>query len=93
MQACDEDAEHTIGRTETSRPTMDHNMVYVAGEILKSCPVYAHFGLWSIGVSEHVTTRKTQRRIHAGGCRSGRGHHTGCARLAPTMQARQDSDG
>ncbi len=29
-------------------------------------------GLWSINVPEHVTTRKTQRRIHAGGRRSGR---------------------
>jgi len=27
---------------------------------------------WSVGVSQHVTTRKTQRRIHEGGRRSGR---------------------
>jgi hypothetical protein len=30
------------------------------------------FGLWSVRVSEYVTTRKTQRRIHAGDRRSGR---------------------
>jgi hypothetical protein len=42
MPACDEDAEHTIGRAATRRPTLDHNMVCVVGEILKSRPFYAH---------------------------------------------------
>ena len=32
MQASDEDAKHTIGRTVTRRPTVNHNMVYVACE-------------------------------------------------------------
>ena len=35
MPACDEDAEHTIGRPATRRPTLDHNMVYVTGKNLK----------------------------------------------------------
>jgi len=34
MQACDGDAERTIRRAGTRRPTLDHNMVYVAGESL-----------------------------------------------------------
>jgi len=42
------------------------------------------FGLWSGIIPEHVTTRKAQRRIQEGGRR---GHHTGCARLAPTIQS------
>jgi hypothetical protein len=40
MLACDEDAERTIGCAVTRRPTMA--MVYVAGEILKLRPLYAH---------------------------------------------------
>jgi hypothetical protein len=35
MQASDEDSEHTIGRTATRRPSLDHNMVYETGEKLK----------------------------------------------------------
>ena len=55
---------------------------------------WASFGLWSTRVPEHVTTRNTQRvsrdaymQVIAG---KGGGHHRGCARLAPTMQAGQD---
>ena len=32
MSACDEDAEHTIRRALNRRPTLDHNMVNVAGK-------------------------------------------------------------
>jgi hypothetical protein len=32
MSACDEDAEHTIRRAMNRRPTLDHNMVNVAGK-------------------------------------------------------------
>jgi hypothetical protein len=42
MPASDEDAERTIGRAATRRPTMDHNMVYVPGDNLKLQPVYAY---------------------------------------------------
>ena len=42
MPASDEDAEHTIGRTVTRRPTVNHNMVYVACENLKLRPFYRH---------------------------------------------------
>jgi hypothetical protein len=42
MTASDEDAEDTIGRAAAHRPTLDHNMVYVAGENLKLCPVCDH---------------------------------------------------
>jgi|LauGreDrversion2_3_1035106.scaffolds.fasta_scaffold652021_1 hypothetical protein len=42
MPACDEDAERTIARAETSRPTLDHKMVYVAGKNLKQCAFYRH---------------------------------------------------
>jgi hypothetical protein len=42
MPASDEDAEHTIGRAAAHRPTLDHNIIYVAGENLKLRPFYAH---------------------------------------------------
>jgi hypothetical protein len=42
MPASAEDAEHTIARAETSRPTLDQNMVYVAGKNLKLRPFYRH---------------------------------------------------
>jgi hypothetical protein len=42
MPASDDDAEHTIGRTVTRRPTVNHNMVYVACENLKLRPFYRH---------------------------------------------------
>ena len=42
MLASDEDAEHTIGCAATLRPTLEHNLVYVAGEILKLRPFYTH---------------------------------------------------
>jgi hypothetical protein len=42
MPACDEDAERTIGRDVTRRPTLDHNMVHVAGKNLKLHPFYSH---------------------------------------------------
>ncbi len=42
MPACDEDAEHTFGCAATRRPTLDHKMAYVAGEILQLLPFYAH---------------------------------------------------
>jgi hypothetical protein len=38
----DEDAEYTIGRATTRRPTLDHNIIYVAGKNLKLRPFYAH---------------------------------------------------
>ena len=52
------------------------------------------FGHWGINVSEHVTTRfglwspARPRDVHmqVGAGQDG-GHHTGCTRLAPTMQA------
>ena len=37
-----EDAEHTIGCSETRRPTLNQNMVYVPGKNLKLRPFYAH---------------------------------------------------
>ena len=43
------------------------------------------FGLWSVRVHEHVTTRKTQRRIHAGDRRSGRRSSYG---LYPALAAK-----
>ena len=48
MRASDEDTEHTIGRKVTRRPTVNHNMVYVACENLKLRPFYRH----ETGVSE-----------------------------------------
>jgi hypothetical protein len=42
MQACIEDAEHANGRATTRRPTLDHNMVYVAGKNLKLHPFYSY---------------------------------------------------
>ena len=37
-----EDAEHTIGCSETRRPTLNQNMEYVPGKNLKLRPYYAH---------------------------------------------------
>jgi len=53
------------------------------------------FGLWSVRVHEHVTTRKTQRRIHAGDRRSGRRSSYGLypARSYNSGRAGQDSHG
>jgi hypothetical protein len=42
MPASDEGVEHTIGRAAAHRPTLDHNIIYVAGENLKLRPFYAH---------------------------------------------------
>jgi hypothetical protein len=42
MPASDEDAEHTIGRAATRKPTLDHNIVYLAGTNLKLRSFYAH---------------------------------------------------
>jgi hypothetical protein len=39
--ASDEAAERTIGRAATSRPTLDHNMVYLASENFKFRLFYA----------------------------------------------------
>jgi hypothetical protein len=41
MPASDEDAERTIGRAATRRPSLHHNMVYVVGKNLKLLPAYA----------------------------------------------------
>ena len=44
MPASDEDAEHTIGRAVTRRPSLDPNMVLylaVAGENLELRPFFA----------------------------------------------------
>ena len=35
MPACDEDAERTIARAATRRPTLDHNTIHVAVKHLK----------------------------------------------------------
>ena len=40
MPSCDEVAEHTIGRASTFRHTLDHNIIYVAGENLKLRPFH-----------------------------------------------------
>ena len=42
MPASDEDPEHTNGRAVTRRPTLDHNMVYVAGKYLELHPFHCH---------------------------------------------------
>jgi hypothetical protein len=42
MMACIVNAERTIGRVATRRPTLDHNMVYVAGRNLELHPSYCH---------------------------------------------------
>ena len=41
-QASDEDAEHTMGCVVSKRPTLDHNVVCVAGKNLMFCSVYVH---------------------------------------------------
>jgi hypothetical protein len=35
MSTSDEDTEHTIGRIAALRPTLDHKIIYLAGENLK----------------------------------------------------------
>jgi hypothetical protein len=42
MPASDGDAEHSMGRTVTRRPTVYHNRVYVACENLGLRPFYRH---------------------------------------------------
>jgi len=45
------------------------------------------FGLWSIHLPGHVTTRKAQRHIQEGGCRPGRRSSEGLCSLPPPLRS------
>ena len=57
-----EDAEHTIGCSETRRPTLNQNMVYVPGKNLKLRPFYRH----ELGVERFERSQTSPSQLDAG---------------------------